>query len=195
MLLERVVEADYAAVVALANLAYRGTGKENVETDASWNVETGLVEGPRLTEASLREELVEKPELLVWREEPAEPGGPSGPLMGTVWMQRRENGVWYLGLLTVRPDVQNRQMGRTLLAAAESYAMERGGRKITMTVLSGRDVLMAWYERRGYRKTGETQPYPYGDGRIGRPLRDDLHFIVMEKSFAESFAESCADGE
>jgi ribosomal protein S18 acetylase RimI-like enzyme len=181
MLLERVAEADYAAVVALANLAYRGTGKENVEADASWNVETGLVEGPRLTEATLREDLVEKPELLVWREEPAEPGGPSGPLMGTVWMQRREEGVWYLGLLTVRPEVQNRQLGRALLAAAESYAKERGGRKITMTVLSGRDALMGWYERRGYRKTGETQPYPYGDGRIGRPLRDDLHFIVMEK--------------
>ena len=175
MLLERVVEADYAAVVALANLAYRGTGKENVETDASWNVETGLVEGPRLTEASLREELVERPELLVWREEPG------GPLMGTVWMQPKGEGVWYLGLLTVRPDVQDRKLGRALLAAAEEYAKERGGRKITMTVLSGRDVLMAWYERRGYRKTGETQPYPYGDGRIGRPLRDDLHFIVMEK--------------
>ena len=178
MLLERVVEADYAAVVALANLAYRGTGKQDGEADASWNVETGLVEGPRLTEASLREDLAEKPELLVWREEPAEP---NGALMGTVWMQRRENDVWYLGLLTVRPDVQDRKLGRALLAAAESYAKERGGRKITMTVLSGRDVLMAWYERRGYRKTGETQPYPYGDGRIGRPLRDDLHFVVMEK--------------
>jgi ribosomal protein S18 acetylase RimI-like enzyme len=191
MLLERVVEADYAAVVALANLAYRGTGEQDAEASASWNVETGLIEGPRLTEASLREELEEKPELLVWREEPAEPGGPRGPLMGTVWMQSKGEGVWYLGLLTVRPEVQNRQLGRTLLAAAESYAKERGGRKITMTVLSGRDALMAWYERRGYRKTGETQPYPYGDGRIGRPLRDDLHFVVMEKSFAES----CADGE
>jgi len=181
MLLERVVEADYAAVVELANLAYRGTGKQDGQADASWNVETGLVEGPRLTEASLREELEEKPELLVWREEPAEPGGAGGPLMGTVWMQRREEGVWYLGLLTVRPDVQDRKLGRTLLAAAESWARERGGRRITMTVLSGRDVLMAWYERRGYRKTGETQPYPYGDGRVGRPLRDDLHFVVMDK--------------
>jgi ribosomal protein S18 acetylase RimI-like enzyme len=173
MLLERVVEADYAAVVALANLAYRGSG--DAGTEASWNVETGLVEGPRLTESSLEEELAEKPELLVWRDEPG------GPLMGTVWMQPRDGGVWYLGLLTVRPDVQNRQLGRTLLAAAENYAKERGGRRITMTVLSGRDALMAWYERRGYRKTGETQPYPYGDGRIGRPLRDDLHFVVMEK--------------
>jgi len=185
MLLERVVEADYAAVVELANLAYRGTGKQDGQADASWNVETGLIEGPRLTEASLREDLAEKPELLVWREEPDVPGGPSGPLMGTVWMQPKGEGVWYLGLLTVRPDVQDRKLGRALLAAAEEYARERGGKRITMTVLSGRDVLMGWYERRGYRKTGETQPYPYGDGRIGRPLRADLHFVVMEREIAD----------
>ena len=177
MVLERVVEADYAAVVELANLAYRGTGKKDGEADASWNVETGLVEGPRLTETILREELAEKPELLVWRDEPA------GQLMGTVWLEPKVDDVWYLGLLTVRPDVQNRQLGRTLLAAAESYVKERGGRRITMTVLSGRDALMGWYERRGYRKTGETQPYPYGNPRVGKPLRDDLHFVVMEKRF------------
>jgi ribosomal protein S18 acetylase RimI-like enzyme len=175
MLLERVVEGDYAAVVALANWAYRGTGDESRETEASWNVETGLVGGPRLTESALLEELAEKPELLVWRDEPG------GPLLGTVWMQDKGDGVWYLGLLTVRPDLQNRQLGRTLLAAAENYAKERGGRRITMTVLSGRDALMAWYERRGYRLTEETQPFPYGDVRIGTPLRDDLYFVVMEK--------------
>ncbi len=181
MFLERIREADYADVVALANLAYRGTGAGEGQAE-SWNIEAGLVEGPRLTEETLRADLVEKPELLVWREEPVEPGGPSGPLMGTVWMQNKGEGVWYLGLLTVRPDVQDRKLGRALLAAAEAWARERGGRRITMTVLSGRDVLMGWYERRGYRKTGETQPYPYGDGRIGRPLRDDLHFVVMERA-------------
>jgi ribosomal protein S18 acetylase RimI-like enzyme len=178
MFLERIREADYAAVVELANLAYRGTGAKEGQAE-SWNMETHLVEGPRLTEETLREDLAEKPELLAWREEPG------GPLMGTVWMQNRGDGVWYLGLLTVRPDMQDRGMGRALLAAAEAWARERGGRRITMTVLSGRDVLMGWYERRGYRKTGETQPYPYGDGRIGRPLRADLHFVVMEKSFAD----------
>ncbi len=171
MVLERVAEADYVAVVELANLAYRGREGEA----ASWNVESGLIEGPRLTEATLRAELAEEPELLVWREKPG------GPLMGTVWMQRRESGVWYLGLLTVRPEMQDRKLGRALLAEAENYAKERGGRRITMTVLSGRDVLMEWYERRGYRRSGETKPYPYGDERIGRPLRNDLHFMVMEK--------------
>jgi ribosomal protein S18 acetylase RimI-like enzyme len=175
MLLERVVEGDYAAVVALANVAYRGTGDEGTGTEASWNVETGLVEGPRLTESALLEELAEKPELLVWRDEPG------GPLLGTVWMQDKGDGIWYLGLLTVRPGLQNRQLGRTLLAAAEDFARQRGGRRITMTVLSGRDALMAWYERRGYALTGETQPFPYGDERIGTPLRDDLYFVVMEK--------------
>jgi hypothetical protein len=33
----------------------------------------------------------------------------------------------------------------------------------------------------GDRSTGETQPFPYGDERYGRPLRDDLHFVVLEK--------------
>jgi hypothetical protein len=44
-----------------------------------------------------------------------------------------------------------------------------------------RDALIAWYERRGYRLTGETQPFPYGDERFGLPQRDDLAFVVMEK--------------
>jgi hypothetical protein len=68
-------------------------GKPKSEADVSWNLEAGLVEGPGLTEATLREDLAEKPELLVWRD------GPDGALLGTVWMQPKGEGVWYLGLL------------------------------------------------------------------------------------------------
>jgi hypothetical protein len=50
-----------------------------------------------------------------------------------------------------------------------------------MTVVHLRDALIAWYERRGYILTGEVEPFPYGDERFGRPLRDDLHFVVLEK--------------
>jgi ribosomal protein S18 acetylase RimI-like enzyme len=81
----------------------------------------------------------------------------------------------------VRPDLQNKQLGRTLLAASESFAKDHGGRRIRMTVVNVRVALIAWYERRGYTLTGETQPFPYGDERYGRPLRDDLQFVVMEK--------------
>jgi ribosomal protein S18 acetylase RimI-like enzyme len=172
MLLHPAVEADYAAIVDLANLAFRGSG-----SIASWNIETGIIEGQRLNESLLREDLAAKPEaqLLTYRDDPDE------ELLGTVWLDRRKDGVWNLGLLTIRPDLQNRQLGRTLLAAAEDYTKVRGGRRIRMTVVNVRDSLIAWYERRGYRLTGETQPFPYGDERYGRPLRDDLHFVVLEK--------------
>jgi hypothetical protein len=50
-----------------------------------------------------------------------------------------------------------------------------------MTVVNVRASLIAWYQRRGYRLTGEAQPFPYGDERYGRLLRDDLHFVVLEK--------------
>jgi hypothetical protein len=50
-----------------------------------------------------------------------------------------------------------------------------------MTVVNVRDKLIAWYELRGYTLTGETKPFPYHDTRFGKPLRDDLHFVVLEK--------------
>jgi ribosomal protein S18 acetylase RimI-like enzyme len=102
-------------------------------------------------------------------------------LLGTVWLEPKGDGVWYVGLLMIRPDRQNRQLERTLLAAAESFAQERGARRMRMTVLHVRDTLIAWYERRGYVVSEEMEPFPYGDERFGRPLRDDLHFRVLEK--------------
>ena len=176
MLLSHAEETDYAEIIDLANLAYRGTGPS-----ASWNVEAGVLEGQRLNESLLREDLAAKPDaqLLMYRD------GNDGMLLGSVWLEPRldmeEACVWYLGLLTIRPDVQNRQLGRALLAAAEDFAKERGSCRIRMTVLNVRDTLIAWYERRGYTLTGETQPFPYGDERFGRPLRDDLRFVVLEK--------------
>jgi ribosomal protein S18 acetylase RimI-like enzyme len=172
MLLHPAVEADYAAIVDLANLAFRGSG-----SIASWNTEAVFIEGQRLNESLLREDLAAKPEaqLLTYRDDP------DGPLLGTVLLDERKAGVWNLGLLSIRPDLQKRQLGRGLLAAAEDFARARGGRRIRMTVVNVRDTLIAWYERRGYRLNGETQPFPYGDERYGRPLRDDLHFVVLEK--------------
>jgi ribosomal protein S18 acetylase RimI-like enzyme len=172
MLLHPAVEADYPAIIDLANLAYRGTGPS-----ASWNIEN-FIEGQRLNESLLREDLAAKPEahLLTVRDDADQ------SLLGTVWLDPGKDGVWYLGLFTVRPDLQNRQLGRTLLAAAEDFAKERGAHRIQMTVINVRDILIAWYERRGYTLTGETKPFPYGDERFGRPLRDDLYFVVLEKN-------------
>jgi GNAT superfamily N-acetyltransferase len=173
MVLECASEADYPAIIDLVNLAFRGTG-----TDASWNVESGLIEGQRMNDSLLREELTKNPgaQLFVHRE----PG--SGVVIGTVWLDSKTDGVWYLGLLTVQPMLQKQQLGRRLLRAAEEFAQDHGARVMRMTVVNRRAALIDWYLRRGYSLTGGTIPFPYGDDRFGKPMRDDLHFVVLEKA-------------
>ncbi len=173
MQLEPVLEADFPAVIDLVNLAFRGSGPE-----ASWNIESGIIDGLRLTDSLLRADLEAKPDAqFLLHRDPAD-----GTILGTVWLDPGEDGDWYLGLLTVRPSLQSKHIGRALLASAEGFAKQRGARRIRMTVVNVRSALIAWYERRGYARTGETKPFPYGDNRFGTPLRDDLEFVVLQKS-------------
>jgi hypothetical protein len=50
-----------------------------------------------------------------------------------------------------------------------------------MTVITLRPELLAFYERRGFRRTGETVPFPYGDPRFGLPRRPDLEMETLVK--------------
>lgn len=68
-----------------------------------------------------------------------------------------------------------------MLLAAEEYVRVRGAKRIRMSITNVREALIAWYVRRGYERTGEIEPFPYGDDGYGRPLRDDLAFVVLEK--------------
>jgi ribosomal protein S18 acetylase RimI-like enzyme len=169
--LKPATEADLADIAALSNWAYRGTGPQS-----SWTVESYL-EGERTNAEALREDLAanRQAQILVWRDA-------AGELQGHCWLEPSEDDAWYLGLLSVRPDRQDQKLGRNLLTAAEAFAKARGARRMRMTVINVRDTLIAWYQRRGYALTGETRPFPYGDERFGRPTRDDLSFVVLERA-------------
>jgi hypothetical protein len=80
------------------------------------------------------------------------------------------------------PTRQNSGLGKILLSAAEQWVRERGGKRTRMNVVNVRDALIAWYLRRGYAKTGETERFPYGDDRFGAPLRNDLSFLVLART-------------
>ena len=165
-------EADLEAVADLVNSAYRGDSSRQ-----GWATEADAVGGQRTDAQTLSADLAVKPGavLMLHRE--------AGVLLGCVWLVPAKARTWYLGMLTVRPDLQARSLGRRMLHAAEVYVRLKGGTRIEMTVISIRDTLIAWYERRGYVATGETRPFPYGDAKFGIPLRDDLEFLVMEKKF------------
>lgn len=164
---------DFPAIADLVNSAYRGDSSR-----AGWTTEADYLDGQRTDAQTLAGDLAAQPraELLVLRD------GPDEELLGTVWLEPSvAEGAWYLGMLTVKPTLQDRQLGRSLLEAAEAHAKAKGARRIEMTVVTIRDTLIAWYERRGYSRTGEIRPFPYGDERFGVPRRDDLAFLVLEK--------------
>jgi len=167
--LQEADPAEYPAIIAMTNRAFRAPAGQ-----AAWKVET-LVEGQRIDASLLADDMATPgARLLVWRD--------GGEHMGHVRLDEEEGGAWYLAMLTVSPDRQDGGLGRTLLAAAEDFARARGGRRMRMTVVHQRDELIAWYVRRGYAVTGETEPFPYGDDRFGRPNREGLYFDVLEKA-------------
>jgi ribosomal protein S18 acetylase RimI-like enzyme len=172
ILLVPAARDDHGDVVTLVNWAFRGAG--------GWNAETGLIEGDRTTLDLLHADLEADPAglLLIHRD------AASGRLDACVRLSDKGAGIWHLGLLAVRPDLQARRLGRQVLAAAEAVIDRMGGSTIRMGVINLRENLIAWYERRGYRRTGEEEPFPYGDDRFGTPLRDDMRFVVLEKSLA-----------
>lgn len=169
---EPIADDDVPAMVALMNRAYRGIG-----ASGGWTTETAYLAGERITDAFLRADLAATPAgaFLKW----VDPG--SGAILGCVWLEKLGEDSWYLGSLATEPALQNAGLGKRLLGAAEDWVAARGGAVIRMTVVNVRDALIAWYVRRGYRLTGATAPFPYGDDRFGTPLRDDLSFVILEK--------------
>jgi ribosomal protein S18 acetylase RimI-like enzyme len=171
--LARARESDVSAVADLMNRAYGGTGPV-----AGWAHVAEYLVGDRTSEAALRAELASRPDgiLFVVRDPTA------GDLLASVWLEPKSAGIWYLGSLTVDPRCQSAGLGGRILDQAERWIAERGGRVVQIDVLNVREPLIAWYQRRGYRLTGESHPYPYEDNRYGIPQRPDLAFAILEKA-------------
>ena len=165
-------EADVDAVVALVESAYRGESSR-----AGWTTEADLLDGRRTGPDEIGEYLARPRSLILLAERDRD-------LLACAHVAE-EDGAGYFGMFSVRPTLQGNGLGKRVLAEAERIVRETWRLPaMRMTVIDSRAELIAFYERRGYRRTGVFKPVPYGDARFGIPRRDDLRFEVLEKRFA-----------
>ncbi|OIQ69067.1 putative acetyltransferase [mine drainage metagenome] len=159
---------DIDPIVELVNSAYRGDSSR-----AGWTTEADLLGGQRTDRDELRSLL--------------ETAG-SGILIGLqdteiiASLHLQQDGTSaYLGMFAIRPDLQGAGIGKHCLRQAEHHARQRwGASAMLMTVITLRHELIAYYERRGYRRTGILKPFP-ASPRFGIPKVDGLELIVLEK--------------
>ncbi|PZT70083.1 GNAT family N-acetyltransferase [Streptomyces sp. SW4] len=163
------VDADVDDLVALIESAYRGDSSR-----AGWTTEADILQGQRTDPQGVLE-VIESPGsrlLAVERD---------GRIVACCQLEHRGAHA-YFGMFAVSPALQGGGLGKLVLAEAERQARESwGATEMHMTVISVREDLIAWYERRGYRRTGRTTPFPYGDERFGVPQRPDLEFELLVK--------------
>lgn len=158
------------AIVALIESAYRGDSGLR-----GWTTETHLIDGQRTDDEEIVALLCAPNShffILLEGEE----------LAACCLLERREDSA-YFGMFAVSPLRQSRGYGGQMIAHAERYAAEQWQvDKMVMSVIKQREELLEWYIRKGYRNTGKTLPFPYGNPRAGIPKRDDLVFLVLEKA-------------
>ncbi|MEU6507929.1 MULTISPECIES: GNAT family N-acetyltransferase [Streptomyces] len=165
-------DADVDALVALIESAYRGDASR-----AGWTTEADILEGQRTDPEGVLD-VIKSPDsrlLVVERD---------GRIIACCQLEHRGDHA-YFGMFAVRPTLQGSGLGKAVMAEAERRVREDWGvTAMHMTVISVRDDLIAWYERRGYRRTGQMSPFPYGDERFGIPQRADLQFELLVKPLA-----------
>ncbi len=163
------VPADIPAIVALVESAYRGDVSRK-----GWTTEADLLDGQRVDPTGVADAIGKAGSRVLLAE--------SGRRLLACCHIEKQGDACHFGMFAVDPVLQGVGVGKCMMVEAERVArVEFHCREMQMTVISIRDDLIVWYERRSYRRTGVYKPFPYGDERFGIPKRDDLRFELLAK--------------
>ncbi len=159
---------DAEIVTRLVNSAYRGESSK-----AGWTTEADLIVGDRILIEDIRELLADPLSVILLCEQ-------GGEIVGSVHLQKTDETA-YLGMFVVNPTSQGQGLGKQFMLRAEQFVQEVwSAKKIWMTVITLRGELIAYYERRGYQRTGQLKPFPKNAG-ASTPLIAGLQMEVLEK--------------
>lgn len=166
----RAVASDVPAIVTLVQSAYRGEGSR-----AGWTTEVDLLDGQRTDPEDVQSCIDRERSAILLGER-------AGELVACAHIAV-EHSAGYFGMFSVVPGLQGGGVGSAILSEAERIVRDEWQvAMMQMSVIDVRAELLAFYERRGYVRTGATKPFPKGSERFGVPRRSDLRFAVLEKA-------------
>lgn len=163
----KIAEAE--PIVFLINSAYRGESSR-----LGWTTEADLLAGLRTNVTNILTLIADKnSKLLICEYQKI--------LVGSVLIQMHEQQL-IIGMLAVSPSYQGKGIGKQLLAFAEFTAWQTWAvRRFLMYVIPLRHELVAFYERRGYQRTGLYQRFPENP-TMWMPKVTNLHLELLEKN-------------
>lgn len=161
-------KTDAKEIATLVNKAYRPTPE-----NAGWTHEANLVAGERISTEQVRALFHDHSTILLLCL--------GQKIVSCVHVQKGQSGA-YIGMLATDPKLQAQGLGKQMLLHAETYAQESlGASVLKMSVLSSRPELLAFYKRRGYALTGETEEYPLSAG-VGQPMVAGIQVLSLAKT-------------
>lgn len=190
-------KADAPALVDLIERAYRGP-----EAAGKWTSEASLLTGPRTNLDEIITLIDREDSRFILAEQDGTLAGcclvqgiSREPQQGSGYAesfgvpgykgeaQKAAINAAYFGMFAIEPGTHGSGLGKIVIAEAERRVADLwGANQVVMTVINLRSELIAWYERRGYRLTGATLPFPFTE-TSGETTRD-FHLVEMRKTLA-----------
>jgi GNAT superfamily N-acetyltransferase len=168
--------SDASTIAAIVNAAFSGDG------GSGWTDEGRLFEGDRTYPGEILALLaVPESKFLLWIHQ--------GEIAGCAYLRRFGNAA-YMGMLAVRPLLQGIGVGKQIIAESERIAREemRCSRMMIGVITNHRPDLAAFYERRGYERTGRIKPFE-GSQALREKKELDVRAEWMEKALVRHLGD------
>ena len=172
LIIQKAELVDAEAIAKLINSAYRGETSRK-----GWTTEADILDGLRTTTSEIGKTIKRANTFILI-------GVLKDEIVATVcceWQELAFKDTVHFGMIAVKPSLQNKGYGKTLIQAAEAICL-REWRVVGfhMTVISMRHELIAFYERLGYKRTGEFADFPIKSD-LWQPKVEGLNLQYLAK--------------